>query len=293
MRITNNYSLPESLVKACDTNKHNKPGEVSATTLLQGTKQIILTDRHWEELEDDVSDRVWALFGTAVHKLLEEANPTDFTEESFSSKVGGKTVTGRVDLYDMADKTLTDYKTASVWKVIFKDYEDWRRQGLIYAWLMRNEGLVVDKCRFVAMLRDWSMTEASRKPDYPKSQVVTYEFDVTEEALDDIESFIKAKVADLESAESLPDDAIEMCSPKERWERDATYAVMKKGRKTAVKGGVFDNKEDAEKMAKESGDDFFVEERKGKSVRCLGYCPCKEFCSYWKSLQAEEEAKND
>lgn len=289
MKITNKFGLPESLVKACDTGKHNKPGEVSATTLLQGVKQIILTDRHWEELEDDVSDRVWALFGTAVHKLLEEANPTAFTEESFSSKVGGKTVTGRVDLYDMANKTLTDYKTANVWKVIFGDYEDWRRQGLIYAWLMRNEGLTVDRCRFVAMLRDWSAGEALRKPDYPKSQVATFEFDVTEESLAEIERFIKEKVASLEAAESAGDDELEPCSPEERWDRPSTYAVMKEGRKTAVR--VFEDKTEAEKMAAESGKGFSVLERKGKSVRCESYCPCREFCSYWKSLQ--EEAKND
>lgn len=289
MKITNKFGLPESLVKACDVERHNKPGEVSATTLLKGTKQIILTDRHWDELEDDVSNRCWALFGTAVHKLLEEANPTAFTEESFSSKVGGKTVTGRVDLYDMANKTLTDYKTASVWKVVFNDYEDWRRQGLIYAWLMREAGLEVDKCRFVAMLRDWSATEAERKPDYPKSQVVTFEFAVTEEALGEIERFIKDKVADIEAAEVLDDDAIGPCSPEERWERAATYAVMKEGRKTAVR--VFESKDDADKLAAESGKGFSVVERKGKCVRCEGYCLCREHCSFWKSLQ--EEAEND
>lgn len=289
MKITNKFGLPESLVKACEVEKHNKPGEVSATTLLKGTKQIILTDRYWEELEDDVSDRVWALFGTAVHKLLEEANPTAFTEESFSSKVGGETVTGRVDLYDMANKTLTDYKTASVWKVIFGDYEDWRRQGLIYAWLMRNEGLAVDRCRFVAMLRDWSAGEALRKPDYPKSQVAIFEFNVTEENLGEIERFIKDKVADIEASKVLDDDDIEPCSPEERWERASTYAVMKEGRKTAVR--VFESKDDANKFAADSSKGFSVEERKGKSVRCESYCPCREHCSFWKSLQ--EEVNND
>lgn len=291
MKITNAFKLPQSLVKACDTEKHNKLGELSATTLLQGAKQIVLTDRHWDELEDDVVNRVWALFGTAVHKLLEESNPNSFTEESFAHKVLGKTITGRVDLYDMAEKTLTDYKTASVWKYIFKTYDDWKKQGLIYAWLMRENGLIVEKCRFVAMFRDWSQTEADRKPDYPQSQVFVYEFKVTENDLDEIEKYIKGKVAEVEAAETIKDDDIEPCSALERWDRPSTYAVMKKGRKTAVRK--FDAKEEADKLAKESGEGYSVVERKGKSVRCEGYCPCREFCSYWKSLQKEAEKCED
>ena len=70
MQITNKLNLPYGLVKAVSPDPHNKPGEISATTLIQGTKQVILTQRHWNELEDDVADRIWAVFGTAVHALL-------------------------------------------------------------------------------------------------------------------------------------------------------------------------------------------------------------------------------
>ena len=179
MEITNKFNLPQSLVNAVSTEQHNKEGCVSATTLLQGVKQIVLTSRHWDELTDDVSERVWAIFGTAVHKLLEEKNPNAFTEEHFEFQTGGKTVTGQVDLYDMEEKCITDYKTASVWKVVFKSFDDWKRQGLIYAWLLKHQGLEVNKCRFIAMLRDWSVGEAKKKPEYPQSQIYEYCFDVT------------------------------------------------------------------------------------------------------------------
>lgn len=287
MKITNKFNLPESLVKACGAERHNKPGEISATTLLRGAKQIVLTDRHWEELEDDVSDRCWALFGTAVHRLLEEQNPDAFTEERFSVQVQDKVVTGQVDLYDMKSAVITDYKTASVWKYIYKSYDDWRKQGLTYAWLLKNSGLEVDKCRFVAMFRDWSATEAERKPDYPQSQVFVYEFEVLDKDLAEIESFIRAKVDAVSKAETKEDDDIEPCSAEERWERPSTYAVMKEGRKTAVR--VFEDKAEADKMASDNGKGFSVVERKGKAARCEGYCLCREFCSYWKSLQKEGE----
>ena len=217
-----------------------------------------------------------------MHKQLEEANPTSFTEESFSHEVCGKTVTGRVDLYDMAERTLTDYKTASVWKVMFGDFEDWRRQGLIYAWLMDKSGLQVDKCRFVAMLRDWSRGEAGRKAGYPQSQVHVYEFEVGERELEEAGAFVRKKVAELLEAEALADDDIPPCSPEERWEKPATWAVMKAGRKTALR--VFDTKEAAETQAA-AIDGAYVEERKGTSARCEGYCLAAGFCSFAKGLK--------
>ena len=106
MKIENPRNLPQSLVNACSVEKHNKEGEVSATTLLKGTKQIILEERHWEELTDTVDNRIWAIFGTSVHKLLEEKNPNAFTEEKFECQIGEKKVVGHVDLYDMENRGL-------------------------------------------------------------------------------------------------------------------------------------------------------------------------------------------
>jgi hypothetical protein len=80
-----------------------------ATTLLQGIKQIILTERHWDELQDDVVDRIWAIWGTAVHSLLESEGENDFTEQEMTHKIGSITVTGRIDNYNMATGTICDY----------------------------------------------------------------------------------------------------------------------------------------------------------------------------------------
>lgn len=279
MTITNKMNLPQSLVNAVSTERHNAPGCVSATTLLQGAKQIVLSDRHWDELEDDASDRVWAVFGTAVHRLLEEANPNAFTEERFEWECGSKTVTGQVDLYDMERGEITDYKTASVWKVIYKSFDDWRLQGLIYAFLLRKSGLEVGRCRFVALLKDWSKAEAARSAGYPKSPTFVFEFAVTDELLDGIGDYIVKKVAQIEEAESLPDDEIPECSERERWAKPSSYAVMKEGRKTAVK--VCGSKEEAEAIAAGT-DKGYVQERKGKSGRCEGYCLCRNFCSFYR-----------
>ena len=283
MKITNVMNLPQSLVNACGLEEHNKPGCISATTLLKGVKQVILEHRHWEELEDDVSNRCWQLFGTAVHKLLEEKNPNAFTEEHFEFQTGGKTVTGQVDLYDMEEKTITDYKTASVWKVVFKSFDDWKRQGLIYAWLLKHQGLEVNKCRFIAMLRDWTASEAKKKPEYPQSQIYEYSFDVTKADLAEIGMFITKKVEEIVKAEGLSDDDIPPCSAEERWSTETKYAVKKPGRKTALK--VCDTEEEAKSYAEKAGADCYIERREGEDKRCDNYCLCCEWCSYYNSKE--------
>ena len=285
MLITNKFLLPQTLVNAVDVEPHSKEGCISATELLRGAKQNILTRRHWDELEDDVSDRVWALFGTSVHKLLEDKNPDFFTEEEFECKVGSKTVVGHVDLYDMEGKSVTDYKTTSVFKVIYKSFDDWRKQGLVYAWLMKQSGLEVKRCRFIAILRDWSKGEASRKPDYPQSQIYEYSFDVTDKDLREIEIFINDKVLQIIENEKKSDDEIAPCSADERWETETKYAVMKKGRKTAVK--VCDTKELADEVV-QTVPDGYIEVRHGTSKRCLDYCNCCEFCNFYKQMMANK-----
>lgn len=280
MKITNVNNLPQSLVNATSVEEHNKPGCISATTLLKGVKQVVLEHRHWDELEDDVSNRCWSLFGTAVHKLLEESNPNAFTEERFEFDVGGKTVTGQVDLYDMEEKCITDYKTASVWKIVFKSFDDWKRQGLIYAWLLKHEGLEVKRCRFLAMLRDWSAGEAKKKPEYPQSQIYEYTFDVTKADLQEIGMYITKKVEEIVNAEKLSDDDIPPCSAEERWAKPTTYAVMKEGRKTALK--VCDTQEDAEDYKNKAGAGCYVEVREGSSPRCENYCLCCKHCNFYK-----------
>lgn len=279
MKIENPRNLPQSLVNACSVEKHNKEGEVSATTLLKGTKQIILEERHWEELTDTVDNRIWAILGTSVHKLLEEKNPNAFTEEKFECQIGEKKVVGHVDLYDMENAEITDYKTTSVWKIKFAEFEDWRKQGLVYAYLLKKSNLEVKRCRFIAMLRDWSKGEAQRNPDYPQSQIYEYVFEITEKDLAEIERFITEKVCDISKNEKLSDDEIPECNEEERWQSATTYAVKKEGRKTAIK--VFGDKEEAEKNMVSLGGTF-IEERKGCAKRCSDYCLCNGYCSFYK-----------
>ena len=286
MKVTNKLNLPAAFVNAVSTARHNAAGCFSATTLNKGAKEIILSDRHFDEITVDAADSVWAVWGTAVHALLESQPDNNFHEEKFKVPVCNSFVTGQVDSYDMEHATIFDWKTASVWKVQFADFSDWYKQGMTYAWLLKQSGLDVRHCVFVALLKDHSKSKAAKDASYPQSPVFKYEFDVTDEELQQTEARIIAKVAEIENAYKLGDDDIEPCSAEERWADDEKWAVMKNGRKTAIK--LFDNSADADAMAGEMGNAYYVEHRPAISRKCGDYCACKEFCNFYKAMNKGE-----
>ena len=286
MKVTNKLNMPAAFVNAVSTTRHNEAGCFSATTLNKGAKEIILSDRHFDEITVDAADSVWAVWGTAVHALMESQPDNNFHEEKFKVPVCNSFVTGQVDSYDMEHATIFDWKTASVWKVQFADFGDWYKQGMTYAWLLKQSGLDVRHCVFVALLKDHSKSKAAKDASYPQSPVFKYEFDVTDEELQQTEARIIAKVAEIESAYKLDDDAIEPCSAEERWADGEKWAVMKNGRKTAIK--LFDNSADADAMAGEMGNAYYVEHRPAISRKCGDYCKCKDFCNFYKAMNKGE-----
>lgn len=70
--FTNKYNLPESFVNAVKVDNHVTKGDISVTTLIDAPQIRQLKKRH--RITEDVSDRVFALMGTAVHHVLELAD---------------------------------------------------------------------------------------------------------------------------------------------------------------------------------------------------------------------------
>jgi hypothetical protein len=279
MIVHNELGLPQAFINALNLEKHNEKGCYSATTLLKGACETVLTDRHFDEIEIDVADCVWQIWGTAVHLIFEKAGIEGFTEEKFSVPVSNSKVTGRVDLYDLENETIYDWKTASTWKVQFNDFSDWDKQGLIYAWLMKQNGLKVKEIKFVALLKDHSKSKARKDFEYPQKPVVVHTVKVTEEALKEIEAFINMKVRQFEVAETLVDEKLTPCTKEERWATEDKWAIMKAGRKTALK--VCESEEEANELLPKLGGTN-IEFRAGCSRRCEDYCSCNTFCPFYK-----------
>ncbi len=261
--------------------------EYRVTSLLKGIRETILERRHFNEIEQDVSDMIWLLFGTAVHGILEHQQEGDneIKEERIKVTIGDYLLSGQFDLYNDETKTITDYKTCSVWKVIFGDYSDWRRQTLIYAWMIRQFGFEADNAEIIALMKDHSKRDAKIKENYPQLPVQKIKFKFTDEDFTEIEEWLKSRFAEIAEAEKLPDDELPLCTPEERFNSGDKYAVMKKGRKTAMR--VLDSMEEAEKWQADNGGDF-IETRKGEDKKCKDYCLVCQFCNYYK-----EEVQNE
>lgn len=281
MKVTNKMNLPQAFVDAVSVERHNQKGSYSATTLLKGACEVMLLERHYDEIEVDASDSIWAVWGTAVHSIFEKQNTNTIKEEFYSADVLNSKVTGRVDSYDPETKILHDFKTASCYKVIYQDFDDWKKQGLIYAWLMGKCEIEVKKCEFIALLKDHSKSKAKVDASYPQSPTFVYRFDVTEADLAEIEKFIFTKVAEFEEAEKIADAELKPCTNEERWATEDKWAIMKAGRKTALK--VCNSEEEAKSLMDQMGGTS-IEFRAGESKKCADYCICKDFCPFYKSL---------
>ena len=282
MIITNKLGLPQSFVEMAKSDFTADPKTYRVTSLLKGIRETILERRHANDIEQDVSDMIWLLFGTAAHGILEKQKEAghEIKETRISIEIGGYTLSGQFDLYNDADKKITDYKTCTVWKVIYSDYKDWKRQLLIYAYMMRKIGFWVNSGEIVAIMKDHSKREAKYKAEYPKLPVTVIKFDFIEDDFDEIHIWLNDRFQDITVFEQLPDDELPLCTPEERYNSGDKFAVMKNGRKTAMR--VLDNKKEAEQWMKDNGGDS-IETRPGEDKKCIDYCAACEFCNYYKN----------
>jgi len=285
IKITNRHNLPDDVVAALSHSTYVAgDGDYSATTLLKPPRIVTLERRHYKELEQDCMDRVWSIFGQAAHTVLETHGSDDsITEERMYMTVNGKKIGGQVD--NFKDGIVTDYKITTVWKIIHDTaYIEWEQQLNIYARLFRHNGYEVRGIRIVCILRDWDKNRAIRESDYPKTPILVIPLNVW--TVQEQDKFLYDKVADLIECESLEDDALPICSERDRWCRAASYAVIKTGAKRATK--VHCSLQDAEDDAQSRGDKYEVYVRPGVSVRCEAYCSVAPFCSFYKEMHKED-----
>lgn len=275
MIITNKYNLPQAMVDLVkDSIYEPKPDSFSATTLLNPVRQTKLLREHFDEIEVDVADRVNSLLGTATHSLIEKFDKTGFAEMYLREPIkDGYFLTGKCDLYDESECALIDYKTATCWKIIYKDFDDWKKQGLIYAWLLGRQGKLVTKLKFHAILKDWTAREkrlADFKGEfYPEAQVWTWEYDVSTADLIYIEAFINDRFSALISND-LPE-----CTPEETWYTGDKWAVYGKLGDARAKRVLDSEQEANDYVAKNGG---VIVKRDGEHRRCQDYCDVYRWC---------------
>ena len=283
MLMTNRLNLPQPIVDAVKAHRYDGPtgqDERYSVTTLIGPPQIAqLVRQHENELVEDVSERIWALMGSAMHEILAKANTNAIVETRLETQIDGAIVSGAFDRMALLEDphrkafVLQDYKFASVWEVIYGTKPERIQQLNLYAWLATCNGYKVDAIENVMLLRDWKMREAKNNHEYPQQQVAVIPQPLA--PLEDTEEFVVERIALHRRARA--GETVE-CTDEDRWMKPEQFAVMKTGNKRATK--VFNAHNEAFDWATTNmpAGKWEIETRRGEAVRCESYCPVADFC---------------
>lgn len=238
------------------------------------------------------------LLRNTVQPKSESINPFVVREERIYATIGGIRISGKPDWYDSLEGVIDDYKVTQVYKVTKTDHKDWIEQGNIYGWLFAENGEEVNTFRIVAIMKDWKPSEKARakeEDNYPDTQVKVLSFALWKPL--ERARFVLDRVEKHEQVKNITDPKIlaetAPCSPEERWHQSDSYAVKKKGSSRATSGGVFSDKGEALKFLEAKGEEYELEERIGKDVRCENWCPVSKFCYQFKVNQELKHGKGD
>lgn len=280
MKITNNYNVPEPLVTLASKEYYSKgASQYSVTELMAPPKVKRLREKYDAEIEQDVSDMLWSMLGSALHVVMERGQTEGYiSEERIFAKVDDVTVSGAIDLQKVTPEgiVLIDYKFTSAWAVM-QEKTEWQQQLNIYKWLVetvkRKKVVGLQICAFI---RDFSRHET--KEGYPNSPIHMVDIPMWDSVT--TETYVRERLEMHRNAKVAQDfeEELQPCSDEERWMSETTYAVKRDGRKTAIR--VFKSLEEANELAlKEKG---YVETREGEPRRCVGnFCGVSKWCEQY------------
>jgi hypothetical protein len=299
-KLTNRLNLPGPIVEAVKNDPYTAgDSDYTATSLLQPPRIAALRSKYG--VTEDAADRIYTLQGQIMHGILERAGKElaqqgYIVERRFKGtfRIGSRIfkVSAQIDLFDPASATLSDYKYTGVYAANNGLKEEHRLQLNLQAELLRREGFQVEKAEVILFFRDWHASRASEDRSYPQSPVMKQEVPLM--TAEEVKGWVIGRIVAHESAkQELP-----LCTDEERWATKSKWAVMKEGRKSALR--VFDTKEEAINFMTQ--DDFYrapnapiisLVERPGRSIRCLHWCPVRSTCEQGKQYRPKLEVDED
>ena len=299
MKITNKSNLPKVIERAVINDPYDSSGSnISTTRLIAPPRIRVLEMRNWDLIEDDVSNRIFSLLGQSVHHILERSKlKVDLAERRLFYKddkiTNGWTLSGHFDLLSRQGD-LTDFKVTSAWAALdalTNGKDEWENQLNVLDFLCRKnqktltrykKEVKVKSLNIMAILRDWSKLKVMQSDNYPRKQVVM--IPIRRWSEEEQENYVQARIKlhqDAEKADQLP-----LCTAKERWRKEDSYALMLDNRKTAKR--VLPTREEMDKYMKENkyveGQGCKVVFRAGEDVRCQHYCSVNQFCSHFMNV---------
>lgn len=290
MKLTNKFCLPETIINVIKRPTYSKGrANMSVTELLNSPRIVQLKRKHWDSLEEDASDMVWSIFGTAIHGVLEHGKGDNhIVEERIHASVDGMNISGAIDLQELEEDgiVLSDYKTTSAWAVM-NEKQDWHNQLNCYAFLVEHaKRIPVIKLQIIAIVRDWSRRDAVTKEGYPQAPIVVIDIPLWPFAqreayvLDRIKLHGEA-LFEMETDGEMPD-----CTDEEMWAKPESFAVKKEGGVRAK--SVHKTLVEAEIAMPSKG--HLIEHRPGARTRCESFCQVSGFCKqHQKYLSTKEQ----
>ena len=299
MKITNKSNLPKVIERAVINDPYDSSGSnISTTRLIAPPRIRVLEMRNWDLIEDDVSNRIFSLLGQSVPHILERSKlKVDLAERRLFYKddkiTNGWTLSGQFDLLSRQGD-LTDFKVTSAWAALdalTNGKAEWENQLNVLDFLCRKnqktltrykKEVKVKSLNIMAILRDWSKLKVMQSDNYPRKQVVM--IPIRRWSEEEQENYVQARIKlhqDAEKSDQLP-----LCTAKERWRKEDSYALMLDNRKTARR--VLPTREEMDKYMKENkyveGQGCRVVFRAGEDVRCQHYCSVNQFCSHFMNV---------
>ncbi|TET08487.1 MAG: hypothetical protein E3J83_03310 [Candidatus Atribacteria bacterium] len=312
MKLSNVHNIPQAMVNALSDFQEPKKDILRVSELIGAPKQKKLRIKYWAFIEEDVSERLWSLLGQSVHYILEKGAPENaFKEERLMYKIDGVVISGQSDLW--CNEEIGDYKTTSVFSFLLGIKPDWVAQLNVYKWLWEKNGFKTKSLKIHAILRDWIRSKAMLEPKYPQIPFITV--DIPMWTMEETEKYIRRRIAlhKLPIAPLCTEEekwtrpttyaitekgakrARRVCTTlaeAKMWMKDNSkwYIVADKERKTnrepfaIMKHGLvkpkasFKTLEEAELYIRDN-ETLEIDIRKGKNVRCEGYCNVAKWCN--------------
>lgn len=268
--MTNKHGLPDAIVRAVLNDPYDRGDcDFTVTQLLRPPQLARLEASH--TVVEDVTDRLWALYGQAMHEILARAGAgekgaTVEKRQYMQVTVDGMTyrISGAFDHLQFEMGCLTDYKVTSVYARGGKD--DWEAQLNLLTLLMAANNHTVVRLQNVLFFRDWRPKEALRD-DYPPTPIAKLSIELWPKGR--AVEFLHQRIRDHVAAAPRP------CTNEERWHQPDKWAHMKKGRKSAIK--LYEKQPEGVILQAPE----YWEHRPGAFRRCEGYCPVAHLCPQW------------
>lgn len=281
--------------------------DYSVTSLIQPPRIVQLQKRYAEELDklpmtdEFIEQQLSSFQGNAIHErfrimlyrfINKYPNSGYLIERRMWDRICGRKISGQFDAYRHG--ALYDFKTTSVWKLIFGQYTSWEEQLNIYAYLLKTCGLDVSVLYIIAWFTDWDKWKVNQK-GYPKKRIqqilINNMWKESEQ-----KQYLEHRIELHKQNENRSDDDLMPCTSEEMWSKNTSYAVVQPGGKRAIRTKDLYTREDAENYIKNSKnpdkDKWYVETREGERTRCANWCRYKDYCSQWKEYCQRKDTTN-